>query len=198
MLIITREMLARHLFELPRIAEAYAANDSAAIERILAWLTAVEETLARLRHPGAGFASVQRTKVMAAKGGFRDDGVDYGQMNRRQIERATAVVAMARVEVVLREEVQNSDARIAEYKEKMAQFLAVASATAPLSLPSGSDRADSLRAFWSNVAVGGEATGMYKYLSASLKQSDLVVILGDVIDNLISHSPASGAPSEHT
>lgn len=188
MLVVTRHMLNRHLLDLSDLVSRYARNDTAFVEETLSWLATVEQTLLQLRHPLVGLVATTRSQVLATRDGYRDRELSAAQTNHRQARRATAAIAVGRVEVELRRIVDDTDKQLDTFREKIAQLLAVASQQTPIPVQSGLPREEWLRRVWSDTAITSEASGMHAYLNAAVPHSDLLALLGDVLDNLLAPS----------
>lgn len=190
MLVITRELLVQRLLELPTLATAYKDQDAWLSDHVLAWLRVVEDTLLRLRHPLAGFVSVQRSKLLAARDGYREPGVYAEHVSQRKVERVATVLAMGEVEAALQRVIAETDARLDGLREKMVQLLAVSSTTNPIPLQNGESRDVWLHDVWESVGAIRETRSMYNYLNAATTQNDIAVLLGDVLGNLLGGADA--------
>jgi hypothetical protein len=195
MLIIAREMLVKRLLELHALATSYADLDPQFSDRVSVWLRGTEQTLLRLRDPMAGFVSVQRSKLLAAKDGYREPGAHAEHVSQRKLERVAAVLAMGEVQAAVQKIVSEIDARLDGLREKMVQLLAVASATNPLPLQNGQSRDEWLRNVWQTVGTSPETRGMFNYLNAATTQNDVIQLLGDVLANLIGGAASVSASS---
>lgn len=108
----------------------------------------------------------------------------------RKAVRASAALALGRVEEALRSEVAAADARLAEGRERIAQLLAVATAAAPIPLPPTEPHNAWLGRVWRGLDVNGATHGMYAYLNAAFTASDRLYMLDEVVANLL----AAGEP----
>jgi hypothetical protein len=187
MLLLTRESLVSHLLELSEVIDLYATGDPRFIPECSSWLHKVEGTLGKLRSPLVSKAATERGRLLAYMDGYREAGAPVRQHSSRREVRAAAWSALSSTEAVLRAAVTEIDGRLAGLREKLAQYLAVSSSAQPLPLPSdGEDRNDYLRRVWSSLSAGPETKNMRSYLCASLAQSDRMLLLGEVVDNLLS------------
>jgi hypothetical protein len=187
-LFVTRHKLNHHLLQLPELIDRYAQHDAAFLDDSLAWLTAVEQTLLQLRNPLASQVATARSQVLATKDGYRDQELLAGTTNLRHAQRATAAIVLGRVEAAIRRVVDDLDTQLDGFREKMAQLLAVASRNTPIAIRQGQPREEWLRQIWSNIATTNETWGMYQYLNAAVPRSDLLALLGEVLDNLLASS----------
>lgn len=184
MLAITREKVLEHLREVPRLADLYRDRDPAFRERVLDWLSQVEESLGRLRNPLASRAAAERTTILAVADGLREPGID-GSVSVRKATRATVSLALRRVEEALRELVESTDRKLDEGREKMTQLLAVATAAQPIPLPPTEPRQAWLEKVWRSLETSNGTQGMYAYLNAALRPSDRLYLLDEIVTNLV-------------
>ena len=183
MLALTREQLVEHLQEASALVDRYARNDWEFPTRVTAWMTEVETTLGRLRSPLVSLVAAERGKITAVDDGFRDPEIEG--VNQRKALKATATLALGRVEAALRDEIHRIDARFDEMRERLAQLLALASTSAPIPLPPTEPRQAWLDLVWSGLAVNGETRSLYSYLGAALAPSDRTYLLDEMIRNLL-------------
>ncbi|MFD8461928.1 hypothetical protein ACFV27_34240 [Streptomyces antimycoticus] len=186
MLFLTRHMLNQHLMELPELVDRYAAHDAEFVDHSLSWLTAVEQTLLRLRHPLAGLVAGSRSEVLAVRDGYRERDASSRTAGVRHAQRATAALVLGRVEKTLRGVVDDIDTQLDGHREKMAQLLAVASNVKPIPACKSGPDGEWLRSLWGNMAQTKETAGMYAYLNAAISRSDVLTLLGEVLENLLA------------
>lgn len=184
MLVATREMLLEHLLELPGLTDRYADRDPEFVPGAIAWLSACEATLQRIRSPLAGLVATERAKILASGDGHREPGI-APDTNPRKLGRAMAARALARAEVELRAVIAGIDERFLAFREKLAQLLAVASTSHALPLPDGQPRDHWLSDVWQILRQSPEGRGMAAYLSSALQPTDLWFLLGETLDNLL-------------
>lgn len=178
---IRRETALRHLLELPPLISRYTAGRSA-VPEVLAWMRALEESLARLRSPLAALVAAERGSVVAVRDGLRAPDQISSKGSRAQ--RAQCIAAVARIEAALRAEVERVDAQLAPLREKMVQMLAVAASQQPLAVPAPGERAPWLLQLWAELGARPEVAALHAYLAASLAASDRIYLLGGLVDNL--------------
>jgi hypothetical protein len=189
MLAITREKVLEHLREVPRLADLYRDRDPAFRERVLDWLSQVEQSLGRLRNPLASRAAAERTTILAVADGLREPGID-GSVGLRKATRATVSLALRRVERALRELVETTDRKLDEGREKMTQLLAVATTAKPIPLPPTEPRQAWLEKVWRSLETSNGTQGMYAYLNAALRPSDRLYLLDEIVTNLVRSAAA--------
>lgn len=185
MLLVTRHKLNHHLLQLPELIDRYEQHEAVFLDDSLSWLTAVEQTLLQLRNPLASQVATARSQVLATKDGYRDQEFLAATINLRHAQRATAAIVLGRVEAALRRVVDDIDTQLGGFREKMAQLLAVASQYTPIAIRQAQPREEWLRHIWSNIATTNETWGMYQYLNAAVPRSDLLALVGEVLDNLL-------------
>ncbi|KNE82461.1 MULTISPECIES: hypothetical protein [Streptomyces] len=186
MLFLNRQMLNQHVSELPAIIDRYAARDAGFVDDSLSWLTALEQTLLRLRLPLAGLVAASRGEILAVRDGHREPEAAAPPTSARQAQRATAAVVLSRVEKTLRGAVDDIDAQLDGHREKMAQLLAVASNVKPIPARGDRTRDDWLRSLWSDMAGIKETAGMYAYINAAISPGDVLALLGEVLEKLLA------------
>lgn len=185
MLFLKRQMLNQHMMELPAIVDRYAARDAGFVDDSLSWLTALEQTMLRLRLPLAGLVAASRGEILAVRDGHRDPA-SSPPTSARQAQRATAAVVLSRVEKTLRGAVDDIDAQLDNHREKMAQLLAVASSVKPIPARGERTRDDWLRFLWSDMAGIKETASMYAYINAAIPPADVLALLGEVMEKLLT------------
>ncbi len=185
MLALTRQKLLGHLAELPILINLYQRRDPQFYEKSIVWLASLETSLLQMRHPLAGMAATERGKALAIRDGYRDPDTVVDATSRRKISYATTVAILSRVEVALLAEIADIDARFKQWREKMAQFIAVATNDHPIPLPPGEPRQAWLEQIWNSFHVTPETRSMYQYLSTVMARSDRFYLLEDLIENLL-------------
>jgi hypothetical protein len=185
-LALTREMALSRLLEVPRLVDLQRGRDPAFPEQVLAWLGRVEEDFQRLRSPVVALVAGQRAALLAAADGLRDPQLAPGTPARKAARAATAL-CLGRVEAALRQTEAETQARLDQAREKLVQLLAVASAGKPLPLPEGAPREAWLARVWRELGGNPATQSLYAYLSAALRPSDRLYLLGDVLDNLLAN-----------
>ncbi len=191
MLAQTRERLLDQLERVPDLTDAYAGFDPRYAQRVIDWLSGVEKTLAVVRSPLTSLVATQRSGILLVEDGGPSPEMSGRSTSRSKSKRVAASLAMARTEAALRDAITRIDEQFDVAREKLAQLLAVASSARPIPLPA-SERDDAwLDEVWRSLSVGKETQSMFSYLGARLARSDRRYLLGQVLENLFSNSPAS-------
>lgn len=183
MLAFTREQLVEHLQAASGLVDRYARNDWEYPSRVTEWMSDVENTLGKVRSPLVALVAAERARITAVHDGFREP--DLEGINVRKSQKATASLALGRVEAALRDEVRRIDARFDEMRERIAQLLALASTSTPIPLPPTEPRQAWLDRVWSGLAPNGETRSLYSYLGAALTPSDRSYLLDEMLRNLL-------------
>lgn len=181
----TREQLMIHLLETPEIFRLYQAHDPLFAERVVAWLTRTEETLTKLRLPAAGRLAAERGCIVAATEGWRDPALGSERISARRAVQLTAVLALERAQGELARLIGEIDSKFDTWREKMAQFLAVATASKPIALPPTEPREVWLASVWSSLRPTDETRSMYNYLNTVMPPSDRHYLLQGLLANLV-------------
>ncbi len=178
-----RERLIEELMRLHNLANRFPDHSPAFLQDSLDWMKDLEQLLTRLRHPLGGLIASHRMQMEAAIEGH----VEETRHSRRKAARFRIIDILAQVDEQLRGEVARIDARFDEWRDKIAQLAALASARSPIDLTQPLDNAR-LKAIWQQFGEQQEGANMHRYLSAVLNDNDLLYLLKDIIDNLLSHS----------
>ena len=186
----TREKLLDALVEAQQLANLYQHKDGRFIEQTLKWLVALEQDLAKLRHPLAGLAAAQRTNLNGAIDGM--GGV--GEVSKRKMARFEAIEIVSVIEVELRRVVETIDDQFKLWSDKIAQLAAIASRQTPIKLSSTQLTNVELKKIWTQFGQPPEGANMHQYLSAVMPQADLFYLLNDVINNLLANTSSSPEP----
>ena len=193
MLAALREQLVGSLQEVPEVMNFYIKNPPIFVDRTIQWITKTEQTLQKFRIPTSSLLATERGKILATLDGYRDPEVTDSKSTRKAM-RATACLALSRIEPAIRADIHQIDEKFDHMRNKMAQLLAVSSSTSPIPLPPTEPKTLWLQKVWKNLAIQPETKGMYEYLNTALKYSDRLYLLEEVIDNLLSN----GLPAQHT
>jgi hypothetical protein len=186
MLVYTREKILGHLQETPALIDRYQRRDPAFPAAVLAWLAAIEETLGQLRLPLASLVAAERGRILAVGDGYRDPALLDERLTPRMATRAVASLALSRVQQALSARLAEIDAQFAAWREKMSQFLAIATTKVPIPLPPTEPRDAWLASVWKGLNVNGEVQGMYRYLGAAMQPADRLFLLDEVLGNLLA------------
>jgi hypothetical protein len=190
MLLLTRELVFSHQERIAALVDAHAARDPLLFDKVVEWLVTLEQDLRRLRHPAAGFASMKRAQLLAAKDGvvdFEIGGRRSGQRLERQVAASRALTETGEVLMGALEEVEQ---RLRTMTDNMANLIAVASAVQPIPLQQDTERETWLRQVWASIPLDGQTARMHGFLRASLTRTDLLFVLGEVLDKFTSHAPS--------
>lgn len=188
MISIHREMILELLLDLPILLDLYEDVDPRFGAAVLKWLHKGEQNLARLRSPLVGSLSAQRGKVLALQDGIMPDGCEIDRRNRRKRIRAGTALVLHDVESALNKIVVEIDENLKIYRDKMAQLIAVVSATNVIPLPPTEPRNLWLEKVWQSIEPTPETQHMLGYLNASLSKTDLNYLLDEVLGNLLSQA----------
>ncbi|BDV41898.1 hypothetical protein GURASL_08210 [Geotalea uraniireducens] len=189
MLLYTRERLLAHLQDTGSLIDLYQHRDPRFSERVVAWLGDLEQSLAQLRLPLVALVAAERGRILAAADGYRESAVGGERLSTRRVTLAVASLALDRVQNEVRRVIADIDAKFDTWREKMAQFLAIATTKAPIPLPPTEPRDAWLATVWAGLNVNGEVQGMYRYLGAALRPTDRLHLLDEVIGNLLDSLP---------
>jgi len=185
MLLMTREKITSHLLELGGLVDLYQQRDPVFVERVVKWLSRLEEGLSQLRSPLAAFVASERGKILASHDGLRDPQIMGAKLSIRKASMATASLILSRTEEVLRSAVVEIDKKFDTWREKMSQLLALASMKHPVPLPPTEPRQQWLKKVWVQLGKSEEAIGMHVYLNAVMTQSDRLYLLDELIQNML-------------
>lgn len=189
MLIYTREKLASCTQEVTALINSYQSRDGRFPYSAIAWLTSTEQSLNQLRHPLVALVAAQRAKILAVEDGYRHPSLGGAHVTMRRAMNVCASLAVEAVQAELRACIAALDARLDTARDKMAQFLAVATAKVAVPLPPTDPRDVWLATVWADLNVNGETQGMYRYLCASLSPADRLHLLDEVLTNLLDGLP---------
>lgn len=184
MLALTRETLLNRLELLPGLMDAYQQRSFSFPEEAIIWLAETENALMRLRHPLVGLLASERAKIAASQDGVIDTEIRIERLSKTKCRMGTAVVCLNRAQKSMTESIAVIDKQLGSWKEKMAQFLAVATTKQPIPLPPTEPKRSWLLSIWSGFEINGEIQGMYQYLNTTMDISDRLFILEELIDNL--------------
>jgi hypothetical protein len=186
MLALTREKLIAHLQGLPPLIDRYQRRDPSFGEEAAKWLASVEQTLLQFRSPLASLVSVSRGRIHAVADGYRDPTIMVDHRNRRKSGSATILLVVGHVEGVLRGRVNDIDAKLDDWRAKMAEFLAVATSNGS-DLPQPTEPREAwLQTVWRSFSVSGEAQRMYNYLNVSMSRFDRLYVLNELVENFLN------------
>lgn len=185
MLALTRHKLLEHLQTLSNIVDFYRRHDPLFESAAIDWLEKVEQTFLQLRHPLAGSVAVERAKILAVSDGYRDYEASLSGTSRRKAGNVTLVIVLGRVETMLLQDVMRIDTQFSSWREKMAQFIAVATNEQPIPLPPSEPRQVWLQQLWHGFHTTPETHSMYVYLNTVMSSSDRLYLLDELIENLL-------------
>lgn len=185
MLAYTREKILVLLQETTPLVNLYQQRNPTFPAAVVSWMAQVEESLGQLRLPLTALVAGERGRILAAADGFRDPALMAERYTRRTATLAVASLALGRVQEDLRRKVAEIDAQFDVWREKMAQFLAIATTKAPIPIPPVEPREVWLETVWKGLNVNGELQGMYRYLGAALQKNDRIFLLDEVLGNLL-------------
>ena len=186
MLALTREKLSAHLQEMPSLIDLYQRRDPMFINRTVTWFSVLEKILLQTRNPIASFVAVERGKVLAISDGYRDPSVPTSSTTKRKAGFVTTMMVLGRVEAVLLDTLNDIDAKLEIWREKMTQFVAVATNSHPIPLPPPEPRQAWLKEVWRQFSISVETQSMYNYLNAAMDASDRLYLLGELVENILN------------
>ena len=184
MLGLLYEEATQLLLDLAPVVKGRVAGDAEFIPQAVAWIQRAEALLARHRSPAVSVASMQLLTLTGVVRGGGTPGM--GAVTRRRAALQSAAEAQGAVEAVVRESAQDAAAALAEVRVKMAQLLAVSSATNPIPLPPSEPRAAWLMEVWRNLSNGPETRNMHAYLAVTLSIDDRLYLLDQLLRNLLA------------
>ena len=186
MIFLTREMLLTRLDGFEQLVGVFKLRPLEFIPACSSWLTHLEQDLGRLRHPLKSLASVARGRVAALELGHVDAARSTLKQSRRKLAAAQAMQIAAECEQAIREAILDIDRRTAIWREKMVQFVAVATARAALPLPATEPRAQWLQRAWQSLQVTPETINMFSYLNTALSAAERRHLFDEIVQNVES------------
>lgn len=197
MLVATREIILEKLLLLPRLIDAYQQGEVGFAAKAIRWLQDLEQSLSQLRSPLTSSASRQRARIIAAQNGYREEAVNRGKLSRTKEINVTASLALSAVEAELVSQVQDIDRKFDVWRDKLAQFVSVASNVEPIPLPPVNPRREWLKLIWRNWGNIDDTKAMYSYLNTVMSPSDRLYLFGELLEhNLESNGEPSPAAEE--
>lgn len=183
MLVATREIILQKLLLLPALIDAYQQGEVGFADKANSWLQELEQSLAKLRSPLTSLASRQRARIIAAQNGFREEPLNGRKLSRTKSINVTASQALSEVEAELVSQVHMIDQKFDSWRDKLAQFISVASNVVPISLPPSSPRRDWLKQTWQSWGAIEETKSMYSYLNTVMSPGDRLHLFGELLEN---------------
>ena len=193
MLFATREIIVEKLLLLPQLIDAYQQGEVGFATKATRWLQDLEQSLSQLRSPLTSLASRQRARIIAAQNGYREEAQNRGKLSRSKEINVTASLALGAVEAELITQVQDIDRKFDAWRDKLAQFISVASNVEPIPLPPVNPRRG-LKLIWRDGGKIDETKAMYSYLNTVMSPSDRLHLFGELLEhNLVSNGEPSAA-----
>lgn len=186
MIFLTRELLLTRLDEFEQLVNTFKQRPLEFIPACSVWLTNLEQDLGRLRHPQKSMASVARGRVAVLQQGHVESERNSLKQSRRKQAAAQAMQIAAESELVIREAILEVDHRTAVWREKMVQFVAVATARAPLPLPATEPRDKWLHDAWRSLQISAETINMFNYLNTALSAAERRHLFDEIVRNVES------------
>ncbi len=174
---IIRETLASALLKLPALVDTYQQRDPLFAAQAIHWLGELEKAMQQLRLPLAA--------MLAVNDGYRDPLLPGERLPSRKAQAATASLALNHAQDEARRLIAGIDAQFDLWREKLAQFLAIATQKTPIPLPPTEPREAWLATVWRQLDVNGDTQGMYRYLNAAMPASDRLYLLNELLTNLL-------------
>ena len=187
MLALTREKFLGHLQEIPHLIFLYQKGADNFVKETIVWLEQTEESLLQLRNPLASFVASERGKIAAVHDGYIAPDVEITSRTKRKAQSVSALLAICRVEAAMQKTINQIDTQFNVWREKMAQFIAVATTYESIPFPPEEPRNAWIISVWKNFTITDETRGMYNYLNTAMCQSDRVYLLNDLLENLINN-----------
>lgn len=188
MLVATREILLEKLLLLPHLVDAYQHGESGFAARADQWLKDLEQSLSRLRSPLTALVSRNRARIIAARDGFREPVLSSQKLSRRKGVNVTTSRALAEVEAELVAQLKEIDQKFDMWRDKLAQFISVASNAEPIPLPPTDPRRDWLNQIWRRWGQIEETRAMYSYLNTVMSPADRLHLFDELLENNIRSS----------
>lgn len=192
MLVATREIILQKLLLLPTLIDAYQQGEVGFAAKANSWLQELEQSLAQLRSPLTSLASRQRARIIATQNGFREALLNGGKLSRSKAINVTASQALGEVEAELISQIHIIDQKFDIWRDKLAQFISVASNIVPIILPPASPRRDWLKQTWQSWGKIDETRTMYSYLNTVMSPGDRLHLFGELLENNIN---SNGEPT---
>jgi hypothetical protein len=186
MLAATREILLDKLLTLPEMIDAYQRNEIGFASRSAAWLQELEQSLMQLRSPLASTVANQRARIVSALDGYSEALAGHERISRRKAVNITASLALDEAEKVLTSRIAEIDQKFDGWREKLAQFVSVASGSVPIPLPPTEPRSVWLKQTWLSWQTVNETRAMYTYLNTAMTRSDRLYLLAELLDNQLN------------
>lgn len=186
MLAIAREILLDKLLKLPPLINAYQRNDVEFVPRANQWLQELEQALNQLRSPLTSMVAQQRGRIISAKEGYRDAELNQERISRRRAINITTSLAIGAAEKAIVERIREIDIKFDAWREKLAQFISVASVSIPIPLPPTELNPAWLKTIWLNWKNIEETKAMYNYLNTAMSPGDRWHLLGELLVNQLN------------
>jgi hypothetical protein len=107
-------------------------------------------------------------------------------MSKRRAVNITALLALSDVEKVLIERIKDIDVKLDTWREKMAQFVSVASVSIPIPLPPTDPHHLWLKGIWASWKTIDETRAMFNYLNTAMTSADRIHLLDEMIINQLN------------
>jgi hypothetical protein len=186
MLAATREIILNELLKLPSLIDAYQRNESNFVQQATRWLKNLEHSLNQLRSPLTPLVANQRGRIICATEGYRHPELNGERMSKRRAVNITALLALSDVEKVLIERIKDIDVKLDTWREKMAQFVSVASVSIPIPLPPTDPHHLWLKGIWASWKTIDETRAMFNYLNTAMTSADRIHLLDEMIINQLN------------
>jgi hypothetical protein len=183
MLFSTREILLDKLLKLPTLIDAYQRNDVDFVAQANSWLLELERSLSQLRNPLTSLVASQRSRIISAQEGYREAPLSSGRISRRRAINITTSLALGEVESALVGLIKEIDDKFDLWREKLAQFISVASTSVPIPLPPTDPLQGWLKQIWSSWQTIDETRAMYNYLNTAMAPNDRFQLLRELLEN---------------
>lgn len=182
---VIRERIVEKLLEIPALVDHYRNQNSAFPELSVQWLSSTEKALEAFRLPLVSRLAGLRGMMIAAADGFTETASATPARNQRKFSRSVTMQLLQQAEETLHSHCQKIDTELDDYRDKLAQLLAVASARE--ALPAGDPGSISyIDKLWQQAKAAQENITMAQYVAARLSETDRRYLLTDIVRQLMA------------
>ena len=183
---VIRERIIVSLLRIPPLVDHYSQQNNAFPELTMRWLSDTEHSLQPFRLPLVSRLASLRGMIIAGGDGL---SLSAGQVsagrNPRKLRRSTTMNLLQQAEETLHNHCQKIDQELDDYRDKLAQILAVASARE--ALPGGDfNSVHYIDQLWKTACSAQENTTMAQYVSARLSETDRRYLMVDIVRQLMT------------
>lgn len=180
---VIRERIVEQLLKIPALVDHYRNQNNAFPDLAVQWLQDSERSLESFRLPLVSRLAGLRGMMLAAGDGLSDAASQA--RNQRKARRSATMQLLQQAEEALRSHCQKIDDQLDDYRDKLAQILAVASSRS--ALPGGNAGSISyIDSLWKTATAAQENTTMAQYIAARLSDTDRRYLLMDIVGQMMS------------